>query len=115
MGRRQNPDVHARDREIKVKTNDTTQPAPVYICVAHLRYVINNAHHQGVTAIACTSDCNKIISGGGEGQVRVWNVIGNSQSLAGAMKEHKSSITCIKVRSLLNKYQSAPEIMRDFM
>lgn len=32
-------------------------------------YVINNAHSRGVTAIAATSDCKRIVSGGGEGQV----------------------------------------------
>ena len=34
-----------------------------------LMYVINNAHRIGVTAIATTSDCKRIISGGGEGEV----------------------------------------------
>lgn len=34
-----------------------------------LMYVINHAHSLGVTAIAATSDCKRIISGGGEGQV----------------------------------------------
>lgn len=32
-------------------------------------YVINNAHRIGVTAIATTSDCKRVISGGGEGEV----------------------------------------------
>lgn len=35
-----------------------------------LMYTIEDAHNKGVTALALTSDCNKIISGGGEGQVR---------------------------------------------
>lgn len=34
-----------------------------------LLYEINHAHTLGVTAIAATSDCKRIISGGGEGQV----------------------------------------------
>ena len=34
-----------------------------------LMYVINNAHRIGVTAIATTSDCKRVISGGGEGEV----------------------------------------------
>lgn len=33
------------------------------------KYVINNAHSLGVTAIAATNDCKRILSGGGEGQV----------------------------------------------
>ncbi|GFH24774.1 uncharacterized protein HaLaN_22628, partial [Haematococcus lacustris] len=32
-----------------------------------LLYTINDAHQKAVTAIACTSDSNKIISGGEEG------------------------------------------------
>ncbi|XP_039271314.2 cilia- and flagella-associated protein 52-like [Styela clava] len=59
------------------------------------KFVINNAHNLGVTAIATTSDCEKIVSGGGEGQVRVWNVAG---TFMGAMKEHKSSIAAIKIQ-----------------
>lgn len=34
-----------------------------------LMYVIEHAHSMGVTAVASTSDCKRIISGGGEGQV----------------------------------------------
>jgi hypothetical protein len=36
-----------------------------------LLYTINDAHPKAVTAIACTSDSTKIISGGEEGQVRL--------------------------------------------
>jgi WD40 repeat protein len=34
-----------------------------------IMYVINDAHQRGVTSIAITSDCKRVISGGGEGQV----------------------------------------------
>jgi hypothetical protein len=34
-----------------------------------LMYAINSAHRIGVTAIATTSDCKRVISGGGEGEV----------------------------------------------
>eukprot|EP00794_Sanderia_malayensis_P009374 gene9374-10361_t len=65
-----------------------------------LMYTIHDAHNKGVTAIATTSDCAKIISGGGEGQVRVWRVgmTGNSYKMNEAMKEHKGTVTCIKIR-----------------
>ncbi|XP_072882054.1 cilia- and flagella-associated protein 52 isoform X1 [Hemitrygon akajei] len=63
-----------------------------------LMYTINNAHHEGVTAIAATSDGKKIISGGGEGQVRVWEIGSKSQRLIEALKEHSSMISCIKVK-----------------
>ncbi|KAI8512301.1 Cilia- and flagella-associated protein 52 [Branchiostoma belcheri] len=61
-------------------------------------FVINDAHPKGVTAIACTNGGRRIISGGGEGQVRVWDITPSYQKLVEAMKEHKASVTCIKVR-----------------
>jgi len=42
-----------------------------------------------VTAVAVTSDSKRIISGGGEGQVRVWEVSPQLQTMKEAMKEHK--------------------------
>lgn len=65
-----------------------------------LKYTIHDAHNKGVTALATTSDSTKIISGGGEGQVRVWSVglTGNTYKLIEAMKEHKGRVTCIKIR-----------------
>uniref|UniRef100_UPI00398E4B89 cilia- and flagella-associated protein 52 isoform X2 n=1 Tax=Pristiophorus japonicus TaxID=55135 RepID=UPI00398E4B89 len=63
-----------------------------------LMYTINNAHHDGVTAIAATSDCKKIVSGGGEGQVRVWDIGSKSHRLIEALKEHSSTISCIKMK-----------------
>lgn len=62
-----------------------------------LLYVINDAHQQGVTAIAATSDCERIVSGGKEGQVRVWRIEQNSQSMIASMKEHKGPINSIQV------------------
>ena len=32
------------------------------------------AHAKGVTALASYSDCRHIVSGGGEGSVRVWQI-----------------------------------------
>nr|KAF6415330.1 cilia and flagella associated protein 52 [Molossus molossus] len=63
-----------------------------------LMYVINNAHRIGVTAIATTSDCKRVISGGGEGEVRVWQVGCQTQKLEEALKEHQSSVSCIRVK-----------------
>ncbi|XP_033751750.1 cilia- and flagella-associated protein 52-like [Pecten maximus] len=66
-------------------------------------FVINDAHSNGVTALACTSDGICIISGGGEGQVRLWNVSCGSNndnattSLIHNMMEHKGSVSAIKI------------------
>uniref|UniRef100_A0A8V5HHI5 Cilia- and flagella-associated protein 52 n=1 Tax=Melopsittacus undulatus TaxID=13146 RepID=A0A8V5HHI5_MELUD len=52
----------------------------------------------GVTAIAATNDCKWIISGGGEGQVRVWEIREMTQKLVEVLKEHVSAVSCIKVK-----------------
>ncbi|KAG8128922.1 hypothetical protein E2320_015636 [Naja naja] len=63
-----------------------------------LMYVVEHAHSMGVTAVATTSDCKRIISGGGEGQVRVWEVGKETRKLEEVMKEHVSAISCIKIK-----------------
>lgn len=62
-------------------------------------YTIHDAHKQGVTAIATTSDSKRIVSGGGEGQVRVWDILPQRRVMRAAMKEHKGVVTCIKIRA----------------
>jgi WD40 repeat protein len=60
-----------------------------------LKYEINDAHSKGVTALATTSDCQRIISGGGEGQVRVWNIFDGDRPICNlhhALKEHKGIV-----------------------
>ncbi|KFW11228.1 WD repeat-containing protein 16, partial [Eurypyga helias] len=61
-------------------------------------YEINCAHNLGVTAIAATSDCKRIISGGVEGQVRVWEIGEKTHRLGEVLKEHKSAVSCIKIK-----------------
>ena len=39
-----------------------------------LLYAINDAHNHGVTALAPTNDCQRVVSGGMEGEVRIWNI-----------------------------------------
>ncbi|KAI9207349.1 quinon protein alcohol dehydrogenase-like superfamily [Polychytrium aggregatum] len=68
-----------------------------------LQYEIHDAHKRGVTALAVTDPFNqrgdfRIVSGGGDGQVRVWKVTKQIQILEDAMKEHKGTVTCIKIR-----------------
>ena len=62
-------------------------------------YTIHDAHNKGVTALACTSTSRSVISGGGEGQVRVWEVSQSGQHMTAALKEHTGTVTCIKIRS----------------
>ena len=37
-------------------------------------YVINDAHLHGVTSLALTSDSGRVVSGGSEGEVRVFRL-----------------------------------------
>jgi WD40 repeat protein len=39
-----------------------------------LCYAINDAHNHGVTALATTNDCQRIVTGGMEGEVRIWRI-----------------------------------------
>ncbi|NWI62204.1 CFA52 protein, partial [Todus mexicanus] len=63
-----------------------------------LKYVIHHAHSLGVTTIAATSDCKRIISGGGEGQVRIWEIGEKTQKLGEVLKEHVAAVSCIKIK-----------------
>ena len=54
-----------------------------------LKFEIGNAHSKGVTAVAFVNDGQRAVSGGGDGQVRVWRIGAQSQTLIESMKEHK--------------------------
>lgn len=60
-----------------------------------LMYAINDAHRDGVTAIACTNDCRRVISGGAAGQVRVWEIGRQTQKMIASMKEHKGRVNSV--------------------
>lgn len=64
-----------------------------------LLYTINEAHQKAVTAIACTSDSSRIISGGEEGLVRVWRIEKQSQPLEASMKDHRGAVNCIRIKA----------------
>jgi WD40 repeat protein len=59
-----------------------------------LMFAINDAHRDGVTAIAVTKDNQRIISGGQAGQVRVWQ-FGPQGRMISSMKEHKGRVNSI--------------------
>jgi len=62
-----------------------------------LLYVISDAHAEAVTALAVTSDCGRVVSGGKDGRVRVWNVSGQTQVMEHSFKEHKRAVTSIQL------------------
>jgi cilia- and flagella-associated protein 52 len=63
-----------------------------------LLYVINDAHVGGVTAIACCTSPEHVVTGGADGSVRVWRITSESRTLLASMKEHKATVNCIRVR-----------------
>lgn len=65
-----------------------------------LLYTIHNCHNNGVSAIAMCKDGIKLVSGGGDGQVRVWQVNGTNGVLLAVLKEHKGAVTSIHLHQL---------------
>ena len=72
-----------------------------------LLYCINEAHTNGVTAIASTSDNVHLISGGMNGEIRVWKISNQSQAMRASLKEHRGRVWSIVVNSLNDKAISA--------
>ncbi|KAL0278596.1 UNVERIFIED_CONTAM: hypothetical protein PYX00_000371 [Menopon gallinae] len=62
-----------------------------------LMYIIHNAHNKGVSAINITKDGKRIVSGGGEGQVRVWDIKPNVQNLRAILQEHKGPVSALHI------------------
>lgn len=62
-----------------------------------LIYAIPNAHNKGCSAVAMTSNCKILVSGGLEGQVRVWRIEPCNQSLIGVLKEHYAPIATVDI------------------
>ncbi|XP_026820335.1 cilia- and flagella-associated protein 52-like [Rhopalosiphum maidis] len=63
-------------------------------------YTIHNCHNNGVSAIAMCKDGVKLVSGGGDGQVRVWQLNGTNGVLLAVLKEHKGAVTSIDLHRL---------------
>ncbi|EPT29350.1 flagellar associated protein [Toxoplasma gondii ME49] len=63
-----------------------------------LLYEVNDAHKDGVTAIAGTQDSKRIVSGGMAGAVRVWSVGEHTRTLLASLKEHRSRIWSLQLR-----------------
>lgn len=72
-----------------------------------LIYTIQNAHNKGVSALAGTSDDKTLVSGGGEGQVRVWDITRTKQSLRSVLQEHKGPVSAIHLNSTNDEAASA--------
>jgi WD40 repeat protein len=72
-----------------------------------LLFCINDAHTNGVTALTSTSDSQRIISGGMNGEIRIWKINRQSQVMETSLKEHRSRVWSIQVNSLNDRAISA--------
>ncbi|KAL8439253.1 hypothetical protein Efla_005730 [Eimeria flavescens] len=63
-----------------------------------LLFCIDQAHKDGVTAVAVTIDGTRIASGGVSGQFRVWKLHKSSQELIASRKEHRGKLCCLRLR-----------------
>jgi len=64
-----------------------------------LLYAISDAHRNGVTALATTSDCGRIVTGGMEGEVRVWRIGRQTQTMDVSLKEHRGQVWCVRIKA----------------
>ena len=72
-----------------------------------LLYAINDCHANGVTSICATSDGRKIVSGGMNGEIRVWKIGNQSQTMETSLKEHRGRVFSIVVNSQNDRAVSA--------
>nr|XP_029732385.1 cilia- and flagella-associated protein 52-like [Aedes albopictus] len=72
-----------------------------------LIYAIPNAHNKGCSSVAVTSNGKILVSGGIEGQVRVWKIEPYVQSMIGVLKEHYGPIESVHINSFDTEVVSA--------
>ncbi|XP_058832264.1 cilia- and flagella-associated protein 52-like [Topomyia yanbarensis] len=72
-----------------------------------LIYAIPNAHNKGCSSLAVTSNGKILVSGGIEGQVRVWKIEPFVQSMIGVLKEHYGPIESVHINNFDTEVVSA--------
>lgn len=83
-------------------------------------YIVHDAHktsgikrlsgsHQGVTAIAGSPDSARMVTGGADGQVRLWSLRQEQRVLEASLKEHKGTVNAIAVSPRLPEVASASD------
>ena len=61
--------------------------------------MINDAHNHGCTSITATDDGQRVISGGSEGDVRVWKITKQTQTMEASLKEHRGRVWSIELNA----------------
>lgn len=67
----------------KIRAHESDSAAPLWL--------IDHAHRGGVTALVLANNQRFVMTGGGEGDVRVWEL--RSRELVSHLKEHRSAVT----------------------
>jgi len=66
-----------------------------------IKFVVPDAHAEKVTALAIADNDGRspyrIVSGGAEGKVRIWNVTSSHRAMLASLSEHRGAVNCIKV------------------
>jgi WD40 repeat protein len=66
-----------------------------------LKFVINDAHSEAVTSLAICNDDGKqawrLVTGGDDGRMRIWNVTSSHQAMIHSLKEHRAPVLGLKV------------------
>jgi len=61
-------------------------------------WAINDAHNHGCTSIAITNDNKRLVSGGMEGEVRIWKLSKQTQIMDASLKEHRARVNSIIIK-----------------
>ena len=76
-----------------------------------LKFVIPDAHSEKVTALAIVDNDARgpwrLISGGSEGRVRIWNVTPTHQAMLSSLKEHRGPVNSLKITKDAKNFISA--------
>lgn len=62
-------------------------------------WLINHAHQRGVTGVVTTPDDRFLVTGGEEGQVRIWSLCPYQLTPIAIMKEHIGPVTGLRMKS----------------
>lgn len=66
-----------------------------------LLWILNDAHaagnkdYGGVLTLCATQDCANVLSGGADGEVRLWDIGKQTKKLQSAQKVHKGAVTSV--------------------
>lgn len=70
-----------------------------------LMYTIHDCHAKGVTAIALSSDCTRLVTGGNDSLVRIWQIAKNMDTekvttkMVSSLREHQNAISSICINA----------------